>query len=158
MIRREGFRASITYHNFSQLLLYPDAAREDDFVQDVGRGMGALINETASPAYSYQAGSALYETTGDAMDFSYEQSPGRPSFTPELRPPHGAPDAHIFSGLPEGQIEPCFKENLGAALALINCAGRERAPSGRANVAISGNLVDIAVRMNCWEVFKGWQP
>lgn len=158
LIRRESFRANISYHNFSQLLLYPDAARDDAFVQDVGQGMGELINETASPPYTYQAGSALYETTGDSMDFSYEQSPGRPSFTPELRPPHDAPDAHIFSGLPEDQIEPCFKENLGAALALINCAGRERAPRGRADVAITGNLVDIAVRMNCWEVFKGWQP
>lgn len=158
LIQRERFRASITYHNFSQLLLYPDAAREDDFVQDVGQGMGSLINETASPIYTYQAGSALYETTGDAMDFSYEQSPGRPSFTPELRPPHDAPDAHIFSGLPENQIEPCFKENLGAALALINCAGRDRAPANSTNTVISGNLVDVAVRMNCWEVFKGWQP
>ena len=92
------------------------------------------------------------------MEFAFEQSPGRPTFTPELRPAEGAPDAHIFSGLPENQIEPCFKENLGAALAIINCAGRDRAPSNRTNTTITGNLVDIAVRMNCWEVFKGWQP
>lgn len=158
LMEKEGFRASITYHNYSQLFLYPDAAKDDDFVLDVGRGMHSLINETAAPPYEFQKGSELYETTGDAMDFSYEKSPGRPTFTPELRPPGDAPDALIFSGLPEDQIEPCFKENLGAALALINCAGRERAPQGRAEVAISGSLVDIAVRMNCWEVFKGWQP
>lgn len=158
LIRSEGFRASITYHNFSQLLLYPDAAEHDGFVQSVGGGMGELINETASPPYTYQRGSELYETTGDVMDFCYEQVPGRPTFTPELRPPENAPEAIHFSGLPEDQIEPCFRENLGAALALINCAGRNRAPRGRADVAISGRLVDIAVRMNCWEVFRGWQP
>lgn len=158
LMERERFRASITYHNYSQLFLYPDAARDDDFVQDVGKGMHSLINETANPHYEYQAGSALYETTGDAMDFSFEKSPGRPSFTPELRPPHDAPDEIRFSGLPEDQLEPCFKENLGAALALINCAGRERAPLNATNTVISGNLVDMAVRMNCWEVFKGWQP
>lgn len=158
LIRKEGFRASITYHNYSQLLLFPDAAREDDFVQAVGQGMRDLINEVAETPYKYQAGSALYETTGDAMDFSYESSPGRPSFTPELRPPEGAPAEQIFSGLPESQIEPCFKENLGAALALINCAGRNRAPANATNTVITGKLVDVAVRMNCWEVFKGWQP
>lgn len=158
LIRREGFRASLSYHNFSQLILYPDAARDDTFVQDVGQGIAELVNETASPPYTYQSGSALYETTGDSMDYLYEQSPGRPTYTPELRPPPDAPEAHIFSGLPEDQIEPCFRENLGAALAIINCAGRERAPRGRTDVSISGNLVDIAVRMNCWEVFKGWQP
>lgn len=158
LMRREQFRASITYHNYSQLFLYPDAAKEDDFVLDVGKGMHSLINETASPPYKFQAGSALYETTGDSMDFSYEASPGRPSYTPELRPPDDAPDPIKFSGLPEDQLEPCFKENLGAALALINCAGRNRAPSNSTNTVISGNLVDVAVRMNCWEVFKGWQP
>lgn len=158
LMRKEKFRASITYHNFSQLLLVADAAKEDDFVMDVGKGMASLINESASPPYTFQMGSELYETTGDAMDFSYEQSPGRPTFTPELRPPGDAPEQHHFSGLPEDQIEPCFKENLGAALALINCAGRERAPANATNTVITGNLVDIAVRMNCWEVFKGWQP
>lgn len=158
LIRDEGFRASITYHNFSQLILFPDAASTDDFIQDVGKGMASLVNETANPPYTYESGSELYETTGDAMEFAFEQSPGRPTFTPELRPSQDAPDAHIFSGLPENQIEPCFKENLGAALALINCAGRDRAPSNRTNTTITGNLVDIAVRMNCWEVFKGWQP
>lgn len=158
LMRSERFRASITYHNYSQLLLYPDAARDDDFVKDVGAGMHGLINETASPPYTFQAGSALYETTGDAMDFSYEQSPGRPSFTPELRPPHDAPEPLRFSGLPEDQLEPCFKENLGAALALINCAGRDRAPVNSTNTVITGNLVEVAVRMNCWEVFKGWTP
>lgn len=158
LMMKERFRASITYHNYSQLFLYPDAAKEDDFVLDVGKGMHSLINESANPPYEFQAGSDLYETTGDAMDFSYEQSPGRPSFTPELRPPHDAPEPIRFSGLPEDQLEPCFKENLGAALALINCAGRNRAPQNSTNTVISGSLVDVAVRMNCWEVFKGWQP
>jgi carboxypeptidase T len=158
LIQSQGFRSSITYHNFSQLILFPDASSTDDFVQDVGKGMAELVNETASPPYTYESGSTLYETTGDAMEFSFEQSPGRPTFTPELRPPESAPPAHYFSGLPEDQIEPCFKENLGAALALINCAGANKAVKNRSSIVFTGNFVDIAVRMNCWEVFKGWVP
>jgi hypothetical protein len=155
---KEKFRASITYHNFSQLILYPDAAETDKFVQAVGNGLKELTNEFAGSPYKYESGSALYKTTGDAMEFAFETSPGRPSFTPELRPAEDAPEEHIFSGLPEDQIEPCFRENLGAALALINCAGSNSAPSAGHNVTVTGNLVQVAVNLNCWQVFKGWKP
>ncbi len=155
---QEKFRASITYHNYSQLILYPDAAETDTFVQQVGNGLKELTNEFADSPYTYESGSKLYKTTGDAMEFSYQASPGRPSFTPELRPAAGAPEEHEFSGLPEDQIEPCFKENLGAALALINCAGSNNAPAAGHSVTVTGNLVQVAVNMNCWQVFKGWKP
>jgi len=158
LFNQKRFRASITYHNFSQLLLYPDAAAGDRFVQDVGNGMSQLIAESGNP-YTYQSGSALYATTGDLMEFSYEKSPGRPTFTPELRPKDPPPVGHEFSGLPESEIEPCFKENLSAALALINCAGFNSVGGGSScQFALAIPPWRCQVVLNCWEVFKGWTP
>ena len=127
LMAAQSFRASITYHSFSQLLLFPAASSRDAFVQFVGRGMSTLIDANGNP-YTYESGSALYPTTGDLMEFSFEIGPGRPTFTPEVRPTEAAPRSHFFSGLPEAEIEPTFQENLGAALALINCAGFDAAP------------------------------
>jgi carboxypeptidase T len=159
LIAAHGFKAGITYHNYGQLLLYPDAASGDAFVQDVGKGMNTLIAEHGNP-YTYQSGSALYPTTGDLMDYSYEKVPGRPAYTPELRPKiPPAPGSWAFSGLPDSQIEPCFKENLGAALALINCAGHASAPGGCTwKLRWGFPPLVCQVVLNCWNVFKGWTP
>jgi hypothetical protein len=159
LFKAHRFRASITYHNFSQLLLFPDAASGDTFVQDVGKGMAQLIAEKGNP-YTYQSSAALYPTTGSLMAFSYEASPGRPTYTPELRPKDSAPPDQFFSGLDESEIEPCFKENLAAALALINCAGHNSAPSGTTSCKPRFGIPPwtCQVVLNCWEVFKGWTP
>ena len=158
LMRRENYRSSITYHSYSQLLLYPDRAAGDAYVQAVGHGMNDLIAERGNP-YSYETGSALYPTTGDLMDFSYQISPARPTYTIELRPRHPpASRSHVFSGLPESEIEPCFKENLPAALALINSAGFDVQPDrDSCNVQVAAATLCQAVR-NCWEVFQGWVP
>ena len=65
---------------------------------------------------------------------------------------------HRYWNWPRDQIESCFNENLGAALALINCAGSNGAPAAGHSVTVTGNLVQVAVNMNCWQVFKGWKP
>jgi carboxypeptidase T len=156
LIAAQQFRSSITYHNFSQLLLFPSAAKSDAFVQDVGKGMSKLIDANGNP-YTYESGDALYPTTGDLMEFSFEAMPGRPTFTPELRPLESAPRTSFFSGLPEAEIEPTFKENLSAALALINCAGFD-APAG--NVAIKWTPATSVAQVvrSCWKVFEGFTP
>ena len=159
LIRAHNFRASITYHSFSQLLLYPDASSANAFVQWVGGGLRDLINSFGNP-YTYESGSALYPTTGDLMEFSYHVVPGRPTFTPELRPPNPPPDpSWIFSGLPESQIEPCFRENLAAALALINCAGHDAKAAGKtANFQSGKPAGKCQFVRDCWDVFRGWTP
>lgn len=156
LIAAEGFRSSITYHNFSQLLLYPGAAEHDAFVQDVGRGMSKLIDANGNP-YTYESGDGLYPTTGDLLEYAYGALPGRPTFTPELRPLESAPRSHYFSGLPEAEIEPTFKENLGAALALINCAGFD-APAARATIHWTPETRVAQVVRSCWKVFEGFTP
>jgi hypothetical protein len=156
LMAAQNFRASITYHSFSQLLLYPSAAEKDAFVQFVGKGMGSLINANGNP-YTYESGSALYPTTGDLMEFSYQAEPGRPTFTPEVRPTDAAPESLQFSGLPEAEIEPTFQENLGAALALINCAGFD-APAASVTVKWAPDTAVAQVVRNGWKVFQGFSP
>ena len=154
----QSFRAAIAYHSFSQLLLYPSDGEKDAFLQFVGKGMNTLINEKSNP-YTYEASDALYPTTGDAMQYFWEVSSKRPSFTPEVRPTDADAERWGFSRLPEDQIEPCFRENVAAALALIQCAGFD-APSGpRVSPAVtigSQTQLKLNVMPNCWKVFTGW--
>lgn len=148
------FRANVTFHNFSQLLLYPDGSRKDPFTQFVGKGMSALIDEQGNP-YTYEAANALYATTGCQDTFAWERT-GRPSFTPELRPRH----SHLgwaFSALPEREIEPCFREMLPACLALINCAGFDQV-AGKTKVTVDASAPIAQVVRNGWKVFEGWEP
>jgi len=156
LMAAQNFRASITYHSFSQLLLYPSAAEKDTFVQFVGKGMSALIDAKGNP-YTYESGSGLYPTTGDLMEFSYQAEPGRPTFTPEVRPTAAGPQSSFFSGLPEAEIEPTFQENLGAALALINCAGFD-APAASVTVKWAADTLVAQVVRNGWKVFQDFSP
>lgn len=158
LIQTEKFRASISYHSHGQDLLYPDASATDTFVQYVGKGMLELINASGNP-YTYESGSALYPTTGDSMEFTYEKVAGRPTFTPEVRPTLADAPVKGFSFLPESEIEGTFKENLGAALALINCAGFDK-PAGTYAVAHAPGVPapKAQVVLNCWDRFKGWTP
>jgi carboxypeptidase T len=148
------FRASISFHNFSQVLLYADDSAGDDYAQFVGKGMSALIDEKGNP-YKYQTASALYPTTGDQMDFAWEKTK-RPTFLPELRPS----DAHwewAFSALPEDQIEACFREMLPASLALINCAGfDEKARPQKIKLKTTEHVAQVVD--HGWQPFKGWEP
>ncbi|HEY4188485.1 MAG TPA: hypothetical protein VGP07_25645 [Polyangia bacterium] len=89
------------------------------------------------------------------MEFAYEAAPGRPNFTPEVRPGDHAPRSSAFSGLPEAEIEPTFQENLEAALALINCAGFD-APAASVKISWTPQTTVAQVVRNCWKVFDGF--
>ena len=164
LIRANNFRASITYHSYSEDLLFPDAAAGNVFVQWVGNGMTSLIS-AAGDTYVFKSGSAMYPTTGDLMEFTFEKVPGRPTYTPEVRPgadrvtDQPVPPEWAFSGLPESQIEPTFIENLGAALALINCAGHDLpAAPQTASLATASPPAKCQMVRHCWQVFQGWVP
>lgn len=149
-----AFRANVTFHNFSQLLLYADGSARDPFAQFVGKGMSALIDEKGNP-YTYEASRDLYPTTGTQAAFAWERTK-RPSFTPELRPTWEHPE-WAFSSLPEDQIEPCFREMLPASLALINCAGFDQV-AGKTKVTVAAADPVAQVVRNGWKVFSGWEP
>jgi Zinc carboxypeptidase len=159
-----GMHATISYHNFWEVVFYPDAALSDAFVVWTGKGMVALIAE-GGEGYRFENNSSTnlpnnYMTTGELVDFAYEKCPKRPAYTPEVRPPQPAPNPTWgFSGLPKEEIEPCFLENLKGALALINCAGHNAVAATQSSTFTTGSPPNkCQVVRNCWEIFKGWTP
>ena len=162
LIRAQGFRGVITFHSFGEQLLWPGpltTGSGNAFVDWVGKGMVAIMGTAPSGhVYTYTGGPSPYLTTGDLADFAFEQSPGRPVYTPEVRPSN-ANLAHAFSKLPESEIGPCFNENLAATLALINCAGHNAAVANPALTTTTGLPPSKCQFVkHCWEVFRGWAP
>lgn len=157
LIKREKFRAGMTYHNYSQLLMYARRTKDDAFVQFVGKGLHQLINEHHNP-YTYQGLDALYPTTGNEVDYHLDKVPKRPVYVTELRPGPGSTLEH--SELPEAEIEPCFHENLPAMLALICCAGFDAPTKKHTSEKGAPGVKDqkLPVIPNCWKVFEGWVP
>jgi carboxypeptidase T len=160
-MRAPKFRADISYHNAGQYLLYPRAAKGDEFIDVfLGKGLEKLINDNKyGTKYEYKTAWELYPTTGASMIYSYENSPHRPTYTPELRPHKGATPQERWSGLPESEIEGCFKENLPPALALVNAAGHNE-KSGKKTLTVTWSAKPQVVQVvrNCWKVFLGWKP
>jgi carboxypeptidase T len=116
-------RGVLTYHSYSQLILYPwghtsgpipdEADRRE--MRDLADDMQRLIARVHGETYTAQQSSQLYPTAGDTTDWTYGEY-DVPSFTVELRP------ASVLAGgfiLPSDQIQPCWEENRPAAHAFI---------------------------------------
>lgn len=156
LLANKEFRAGMTYHNYGRMFMFTDQVKKNAFVQFVGKGMHRLLAE--HDAYYYGSLDNLYPTSGNEIDYHLSTVPGRPVFVIELPPENGS--VWEFSLLPEDQIEPCFHENLAAALALICCAGHD-APSKsekRGNATSGHRQVKMPVIPNCWKVFEKWVP
>jgi carboxypeptidase T len=123
LVARELFRGVITYHSFSQLILYPwgytsqpiPDASDLSTMTKLAKRMQQLIRGVHGITYTPQQSSQLYLTAGDTTDWTYGEY-GIPSFTIELRPDSVQHGGFI---LPPGQIEPTFEENLPAAMEFI---------------------------------------
>ncbi len=119
---REQPAALVSYHNFSQLVLYPwgttsDPAPDEALLQNLATAMADRIKAVHGQNYTPQQSSQLYLASGDTTDWLYALL-GVPAFTIELRPRGSFPGFE----LPEDQIQPTFEENLPAALYLIGWA------------------------------------
>jgi carboxypeptidase T len=123
LIAREFFRGVITYHSYSQLILYPwgftAAPISDPIDRDrmvvLANQMQALIQGVHGTVYTPQQSSQLYPTAGDTTDWTYGIY-GIPSFTIELRPRTVDEGGFV---LPPDQIQPTWEENRPAALEFI---------------------------------------
>lgn len=123
LIARELFRGVITYHSYSQLILYPWGYTGDPIVdvpdrtrmQTLATQMAGLIRGVEGKVYVPQQASQLYPTAGDTADWTYGVY-GIPSFTIELRPDRFSASGFI---LPPDQIAPTWEENKPAAFAFI---------------------------------------
>ena len=123
VIAREQFGGLITYHSYSQLVLYPWGYTDDEIADPADRqklsglakGMSDRIRPVHGMVYTPQQSSKLYPTAGDTTDWSYGTY-GIPSFTIELRPQTAEQGGFI---LPAHQIGPTYEENRAAAFFLI---------------------------------------
>ena len=142
------FRASISYHSFSQTILYPWGYVDQPTPTDAGlataaQAMAGLIAAVRGTVYAYGRGAAvLYLTNGDLNDWTYGVS-GIPSFTIEL-PPVDILHGGFFNA--ESDIDGIFRENLPAALYLSSSAlqGTALQPGPSKN---PGKRPDPAVRI-----------
>jgi len=123
LVARELFGGVLTYHSYSQLILYPwgYTSRPVEDETDLGtmhgltEEMARLIQGVHGRTYTAQQASELYPTAGDTTDWVYGEY-DVPAFTVELRPATAEEGGFI---LPADQIEPCWEENRPAALAFI---------------------------------------
>jgi len=121
-LRQHRPRSLISYHNFSQLILYPwgftNAPAPGEFLlQNLAVAMADRIRVVHNVSYTPEQSSDLYLASGDTIDWLYAEL-GAPCFTIELRPRSASPGFE----LPESEITPTFEENLPAALYLIDWA------------------------------------
>lgn len=120
--------ASIDYHAFGQLILYPgetgSAARagSGDFIQ-LGQVLHALIKTPGNQFY--RLGTPLdlveYDGTGAVSDYLTQQNQSR-GFTIEVDPANDPPPDPFWRGFTpaESAILPMFQANIRGALALID--------------------------------------
>lgn len=157
LMQAQKFKALLTFHSFGQDYVIPNSVEGDPFLEDHRKGLEQLVNQNKNPYHFQLSKEYHYETTGDMMDMYLEISTGKPAYTPEVRPTQAVPESGEFSGLPESQIEPCFKENLAAMLATINGAAFT-AKADKVTVKASESAATVQVVTNYWKAFVDWQP
>jgi carboxypeptidase T len=123
LVARERFAGVLTYHSYSQLILYPwghtakPIKDQADLlgVRDLAQDMEQLIRKVHGKTYVAQQSSELYPTAGDTTDWTYGEYDAV-SLTVELRPATWSEGGFL---LPAGQIRPCWEENRPAALEFV---------------------------------------
>lgn len=121
-LEQQAPKALISYHNYSQLVLYPwgytnSPAPHKALLDSLAVAMAHKIRSVHGVNYRPGQSSTLYLASGDTTDWLYALL-GAPAYTIELRPDSYSPGFE----LPEGEIQPTFEENLPAALMLIDWA------------------------------------
>jgi carboxypeptidase T len=122
LFAERNFQAVISYHNYSQVILYPwgytnQPTAEEQLLDQIAADMSGLMQSVNGTVYEYgQAGADLYLTNGDTTDWTFGTY-GIPSYTVEL-PPKDEEHGGFFNA--EEDIQPIFNENLPAMLYLID--------------------------------------
>jgi carboxypeptidase T len=126
---RHDFRAVVSYHSYSRIILYPwgfaDLPTERDLeMERMAADMSALMAPVNGRVYAYgRASASLYLTNGDTTDWTFGTR-GVPSFTFEL-PPVDILGGGFFNA--EADIIPIVNENIPAMLYLLSYAATDEA-------------------------------
>ncbi|MCA1691445.1 MAG: M14 family metallopeptidase [Acidimicrobiales bacterium] len=123
LVAQQLFQGVISYHSYSQLVLYPWGytstpvrdLQDRQRMSSLATRMQRAIRGVHGVSYTAQQSSKLYPTAGDTTDWTYGEY-GILSFTIELRPA-----SHVLGGfvLPPDQIQPTWEENRPAALEFL---------------------------------------
>ena len=122
LFSRRDFRALISYHSYSQVILYPwgykhDPSIDEGLLAGLARQMADLMRPVNGRDYGVErAGDGFYLTNGDTTDWAYGAY-GVPAYTIEL-PPVDQLYGGFFNS--EADIQSIFAENLPAMLFLLN--------------------------------------
>lgn len=118
---RPNAKILLTFHTFSELILYPWGHSYDPIAKPKDRAVHETLARTMSQwnGYTPQQSSDLYQASGDTTDWSYGAL-GMVSFTFELSPRGGWGGGGFYPG-PEA-IRTTFEANLRPALYLIDLA------------------------------------
>ncbi len=122
LVATRRFQGLISYHNYSQVILYPwgfipTPAPDDSDLEALAAGMAGQIVKVNGRVYDYgPAGATLYLTNGDTTDWAYGTY-GIPAYTIEL-PPLEYVAGGFFN--PESDIDSIFRENVPAMTYLID--------------------------------------
>ncbi|MCJ2564463.1 MAG: M14 family metallopeptidase, partial [Candidatus Thermoplasmatota archaeon] len=133
-VMQHDFVFAISYHTYSQLILYPwgnteNITEDDDILSTLATEMSNRVTNKAGssyPGYTPQKASDLYLTTGTDDDWLYGEM-GILSFTFELYPHWNDADPAVsfpYNGFHprEDKILPVCEDNLAAALFLLEIA------------------------------------
>jgi len=128
---RKNFQAMISYHSFSQVILYPwgytvQPSDRNEELRTIAVEMSRRIQAVNGRTYVYgqSSGPSMYLTNGDTTDWTFGIA-GIPSYTIEL-PPIDELGGGFFNRLED--INPIFNENLPAALYLVDRSIQEFRP------------------------------
>lgn len=119
----QRFSGVITYHSYSQLILYPWGYTSEPIpdpddrnaMDQLAKRMKRAIRRVHNQVYTPQQSSKLYPTAGDTTDWTFGEY-DVPSITVELRPKSQAEGGFI---LPPSEIQPTFEENRPAAMEVL---------------------------------------
>ena len=120
LVSAHDFSSSISYHSYSQLVLYPwgytnDAPQHKVQLSKMAEDMADEVEKVHGKDYTPEQASDLYIASGDSDDWLYGVH-NIAAFTIELRPKTMAEGGFV---LPPDQIIPTWEENKPAALYLI---------------------------------------
>ena len=146
------FQAVVSYHSYSQSILYPwgfidSPTGKDTLLRGLGLEMADLIEPVNGRSYTCgRAASTLYTTNGDAVDWTFGVA-GVPSYTIELPPMDSYHGGFVNA---ENDIDALFRENLPAMLRLVGYAVAgtgEAADAGRERASSKGQKVEKSARL-----------
>ncbi|MDI6697754.1 MAG: M14 family metallopeptidase [Candidatus Saccharicenans sp.] len=121
LFQNHRIQSAISYHSFSQLILYPwgyldQPSEEEALFQSLAEDMAGLISQVNGRVYQTgRASASLYLTNGDFTDWAYGFFRTL-AFTVELPPVDLLQGGFLNS---ESDIDLIFRENLPAALYLV---------------------------------------